>query len=411
MGPSLQPQPKTELNFRPAIRPLIFAVIACAIVTALFAPIGVIYQHADLSFLVAPFVLYFTLRLLARLSSIYLPAYTLFYHAEAAAAICSGLAFALFCFLFLNNAELLTNIGGLNRIEGFLTDLSATAGYVVLFILGLTASRLGDIYRGTYWGKPLYPPANALGQILAGISIWQFLAAFSGAWSPLNETGLVIFAGMMAVAIANAGHYGESSKNPFIADAANWLVRSPTLEFFIGAFIAVYILFIRPFIVDIFRYAAFVEWGIVLLIGWRLFSGIKNGIRTRCAVEVQETDWQKHVQLISNLQGADFPQLRELQELFIEDSNRDALLIYLTLLLYTNKVSPEETTRILHPMINYRDAKVPWFAFGWEQRRVVKKNEQNRRLILGEIMANLKYIMNPANQKIEEHTYEENQPG
>jgi hypothetical protein len=86
-------------------------------------------------------------------------------------------------------------------------------------------------------------------------------------------------------------------------------------------------------------------------------------------------------------------------------------LIYLTLLLHSNKMAAEEITRILHPLINHQDAKVPWFAFGWEQQRVIKKNEQNRHLILGEIIANLEYIMNPANQKIKEHTDEANKPG
>ena len=406
-----QPPPKTGHGFSPALRPLIFAVIACVIVAVLFAPFGVIYRHADLSFLTAPFIIYFVLRLLSRLSSIYLPPYIRFYHAEAAACFLNGLAFALFFYLLLDNAALFTRIGGMDRIEGFLTGLSAAAGGAVLFILGRTASRLGEIYRITSWGKPLYPAANALGQFFTGLGFWRFLAAFSATWSPFSDIGLIIFAGVLAVAVANIGHYGEGSKNPFIADASAWLQRAATLEFFIGAFIATYILFVRPLIIDLFRYAAIVEWAIILFIGWRLFSGIKNGLKIRCAVEVHDTDWQKHVQLINSRQGGDFPQLGEMQAAFVEDGSRDALLIYLALLLHNNKTAPEEITRILHPLINHRDEKMPWFAFSREQRQIMKKNEQNRRLILGEIMANLNYIMNPANQNIKEHTDEKNKPG
>ena len=406
MAQGRQLLPKTEFNFHPAIRPLIFAVIAGAIAAVLFAPFGIIYKHADLSFLAAPLIIFFVLRLLSKLCSIYLPAYALFYHAEAAAHFFNGLALSLLFFLALGNSDTLIQISLFGGARVFLTNLSHAAGYAALFVFGITVSKLAAVYRITEWGRPLYPIANALGQFFTGLGIWQFLAAFSGSWGPLNEIGLVIYAGMLAVAIANAGHYGEKSRNPFLADASSWLIRSSTLEFFTGAFIAVYILFVRPFITQVFRYAPFIEWAIVLFIGWRLFSGIKNGIRTRYAVDVHETDWQKHVQLIANLQGADFPHLRELQEAFIEDSSRDAFLIYLTLLMNNNKVSAEEITRILHPMIDYRDTKVPWFAFRWEQRRVISKNEANRRLILAEIMANLKYILNPANQKIEEHANE-----
>jgi hypothetical protein len=412
MEPSPQPQSKAAgPGFSQVIRPLVFAVIACAVVIVLFSKAGIIYKHADLSFLVAPFIFYYVLRFLARLSTMYLPFYTSFRTALATASILNGLAFGLFVFLFLNNAEQLTNIGIFTHIKGFLTSLSATAGYVTLFVAGVTTSKLAGIIRDTASGKAFYPIVNALGQFLAGIGIWQFLAAFSGDSDILNKTGLVIFCGMLAVALANTGHYGEHSKNPFIHDASHWLIHSITLEFLIGGFIAIYFLFIRPAIIDAFRYAPFVELGIVCLIGWRLFSGIKNGIRTRSAVDTYEADWRKHIQIISNLQGADLPRLGEMQEIFIQDGGRDSLLIYLTLLLNNNKVSPEEIHRILHPLISYRDARMPWFAFGWEQRRLLNQNEANRRTVLGEIMADLKYIMNPANQKIEEHTNEKNQPG
>jgi hypothetical protein len=80
------------------------------------------------------------------------------------------------------------------------------------------------------------------------------------------------------------------------------------------------------------------------------------------------------------------------------------------LLLHNNKTLPEEISRILHPLINYHDMKMPWFAFGWEQQRVMKQNKNRRRLVLSEIMTNLKYILDPANRTIEEHEYEQKQP-
>ncbi len=403
--------PKARPGFTPAIRPLAILVVASAIAVALFSPAGIIYDHADLSFLVAPFVLFFFLRFLAKLCLIYLPYHGPYYAAEASARVFTGLAWAVSLFLFLSNAEMFTHISGFSRIRGFLDYLSRTAAWAVVTACGLTVSRLADTMRRTEWGNLYYPVINGLGLLFAGVGIWRFLATFSPASETFNKLGLVVFAGILAIALANAGHYGVKSKHPFIADACQWLAHSGAVIFVTAGLIATYILFFRPLIVNAFRYAAILEWFIICLAGWRLFSGIKNGIRLKCAVEVTETDWQKHVQYVSNLRGTDFPHLREIQELFVEDGSRDTLLVYLTLLMNANKVKAEEITRILHPLISHRDQKMPWFAFGWEQRRVIKLNEDKRREILEGIIADLKYVTNPVNQKIEENTDEQRKTG
>jgi len=54
---------------------------------------------------------------------------------------------------------------------------------------------------------------------------------------------------------------------------------------------------------------------------------------------------------------------------------------------------------------------MPWFAFGWEQRRILRRSEKERQRILKEIMENLKAIASPAHQKIKERTDEKNEPG
>jgi hypothetical protein len=402
-----QPLPgANKPGIAPAVRPLIIAVIACAITVFLFSPAGVIYKSADVSFLTAPLLFLFIIRLLSQLSAVYLPGFSSYKMGMAVADTLNGLAFSLFFFLFLNNVQLLAKFFLFQHMNGFLADLHTTAGLAVLFIAGITISRLADIIRETDTGKAYFPIVNALGRVMGGLAIWRILAAFSASGGVADKIGLVFFAGILAMALSNAGHYGENSKNPFTTDAAHWLTRQQLLIFCIGAFITAYILFIRPAITSAFSFAAIIEWLIVCFIGWRLFSGIKNGLRMRYAVEVHETDWQKHVQLLNNLQGTEFPYLADIQDTFTKDGSRDSLLIYLTLLLHNNKIASEEIHRILHPLINYEDVKMPWFAFGWEQRRVLKRNEANRRQILTNVMTDLKYITNPASQKIEEHTDE-----
>jgi hypothetical protein len=410
MEESLQESQETpKPGIRQAIQPLLFATIASGVVIFLLSPGGPVSSglKSNLNFLIPAFVGYYIFRLLSRLSRIFLPSY----YGPAAACIFNGLAFSFFFYHLLGKAMLLTRIP---RLEGFgqeFSTLSGATGFVILYIFSAVLMKLAGLLSELPWGSKIYPLGNALGQLLMGISLWLFLAAFSGYWSRASDIGLILFAGMLALAITNVGVYGERLKNPFIADASRWLRQSPHVKFILGAFIAVYIIFIRPAIVGIFRYAPLIEWGLVCFVAWRLFRGIKSGLKTHCAVSLQEADWRKHVQQITDRQGADFIHLGNIQHGFVTHGDRDALLIYLALLLNENRLAVAEISRILHPLMNHQDAKMPWFAFGWEQRRVLRRNEKERQRILDEIMENLEDIANPVYQKIKERNDEANELG
>ena len=395
-----------------AIRSLLFTIIACGVVIYLFSSTGPISSKLglDVSFLLTAFLGYYIFRLLSRLSNILLPFYLPPYYGQAAAYIFNGMAFSFFCYHFLGKAMLLTRISALEGSEWLFSTLDGTTGYVILFIAGYTLSKLASLVAELPWGQQTYPPGNALGQFLVGYSLWQFLAAFSDYWAPMNRIGLVLFAGMLAMAISNVGTYGEKLKNPFIADASSWLRQFQGSKFILGALIATYILFARPAIVGIFPYAPLIEWAVVCFVAWRLFSGIRSGLQTRCSVLLQEADWQKHVQQIANRQGLDFIHLANIQQRFVSQGDRSALLIYLTLLLNDNGLHIDELNWILHPLINHQDMELPWFAFGWEQRRILRQNKENRQRILDGIIENLKTIAYPAYKRIKEQTNEEIKP-
>ena len=410
MEESLQESQETpKPGIKQAIGPLLFAVIASGVVIFLLSPGGPVSSGlgVNLGFLVAAFVGYYAFRLISRLCNIFLSSH----YGPATSCVFNGLAFSFFLHQLLGKAMLFTRIPALEELGWFFTTLSGAAGYVILFITGCVLSRLAGLLSELSWGRQVYPAGAALGQFIVGLSIWQFLAAFSDYWDPINRIGLILFTGMLAVSLSNIGVYGERLKNPFISDASRWLRQSPHVKFILGAFIAAYIIFIRPAIVDFFRYAPLIEWGLVCIAAWRLFKGIKTGLNTHCAVTLQEADWRKHVQQITDRQGTDFTHLGDIQHGFVNQADRDALLIYLTLLLNENRLPLDEISRILHPLINQQDAKMPWFAFGWEQRRVLMRNEKERRRILDEIMENLKDIANPVYQKIKERKDEANEPG
>jgi len=297
---NLQEKPKPGIG--QAIRSLLFTVIACVVVIFLLSSSGPVSGGLglNLGFLIAAFVGYYIFRLFSRLSRIFLPSY----YGLAAAYIFNGLAFSFFFYHLLGKAMLFTRIPTLEGLGWLFSTLSSATGYVILFISGCALSKLAGLFSELPWERQVYPLGNALGQFLIGLSMWQFLAAFSGSWAPMNRVGLVLFAGMLAVSLSNIGVYGERLKNPFIADASRWLRQSQEMKFILGALIAAYIIFIRPAIVGVFRYAPLIEWVLVCIAAWRLFKGIKSGLKTHCAVILQEADWRKHVQQIADRQGA-----------------------------------------------------------------------------------------------------------
>ncbi|MFC1957194.1 hypothetical protein ACFLX0_00040 [Chloroflexota bacterium] len=245
-GESLQKSPKPGIG--QAIRSLLFTGIACIVVIFLFSSNGPIASNLglNLDFLLAAFVGYYIFRLFSRLSYTYLPSYLPSYYGPAAACIFNGFAFSFFCYHFLGKAMLFTRIPALEGYEWLFSQLSSTTGYVILFIFGCVLSKLAGLLSELPWGRQVYPPGNALGQFLIGLSLWQVLAAFSDFWAPMNRIGLVLFVGMLVVAISNVGTYAERLKNPFIADASRWLRQSPHVKFILGALIAAYLFLSAP---------------------------------------------------------------------------------------------------------------------------------------------------------------------
>jgi hypothetical protein len=392
-----------ESKTRQAIRPLLFAAVASGVAVFLLSPGGLIHSRLglDLSFLIAAFVGYYAFRFLSKLCHILLPSY----YGLAASHVFSGLAFSFFFYHVLARAVLLTRLPGLEESGWFFTALSTTAGYVVLFIAGCVLSKLARVFSGLPLGRQLYPAGNALGQLLVGLSMWQFLACFSDFWDPMNRIGLMLFAGMLAVSSSNIGAWGARPKNPFIRDVSRWFGQSPDAKFILGALIAAYLVFIRPAIVRAFYHAPLIEWGLVCFIAWRLFEGIKSGLATDCAVPLQDAEWRKHLQQVANRQDRDFKDRTSMQRAFVTHGHRDALLEYLTLVLDENRLPAGERSRVLRPLVDHEDVKTPWFLFRWQRRRRLRRNERERQRVLDQIMEGLKDIASPVHQRTKERNY------
>jgi hypothetical protein len=389
-------QELNQLRFRQVIKPLIFALIACGIAYYLFSSFGPITTNfgIDVSFLILPFIGYYLLRFSSKLCRVFISTLS----GTVYATILNGLAFSWFCYFLFSQAPLLSDIPALARLDVFCSELQQLSGFALLFIIGCTIVSISEPLKETVTGSQVYIPDVALGQIIIGFSLWQSISVFSQSWAPFREIGLMIFIGMLAVAVSNIGDYGKRSQYPVLADASKWLKEGPAGKFFLAVLISSYFIFIRPAIMANTPWAHIIEWLIFCIVSWIIFAGVKRSLENEYCLSVRETAWKKHGQKIDELVGDDFNNLVLLQQSFVDLSAKDSLMAKLKQILTNNKFEEKEISQMLVPIKEYGDRKVPWYIFGHWKQRILKQNRKNRQQVLEITIENVRTLVFPSRQ-------------
>jgi hypothetical protein len=381
-----------------SIKPVIFALLYSAVAFYLFSSLGPIsrYLHADVTFLVLPFLGYYFLRLISRLCPIFFPTRRGF----IAALILNGLAFSFFSFFFLDHAQELSNIPSWSHFQLFFAYLKQLTVPAILFFAGYTVAKLVEPIKLTAAGSRVFPIVLSVGQSLIGYSLWRASSVFYPSWSPSRGIGLILFTGMLTVAVSGLGEYGLKSKYPIIVDTADWLKTSPVGKFYLGALFATYFIFIRPAVMSATPWGHIIEWLIVCGISWYIVATAKASLDDKYCLPVKETDWQKHSQEISESVSEDFKRLVRLQEGFVRRSDKVNLVDSLQQTLKLNNMSDDEINSLLANIKEHKDRKVPWYAFGVWKRRILMKNHQIRREVLAKTISNLETVSQPTRHNI-----------
>jgi hypothetical protein len=388
------PQMTRQSLFRRVIKPLAFTLIACGLVYYLFSSFGpiAIYLNIHISFLILPFLGYYILRLFSRLSTIIRSSLG----GIVCALILNWLAFSFFSYFFFNKATLFTGIPALARFDLFFSEMQHLSFFAILFFTGYTIIKLSELLKTTIAGSRAYPPDLSLGQIIIGYSLWQSFVVFSQSWSPSRGIGLILFIGMLTVAISNIGDYGKKSKNLIVANASNWLKLGTAGKFFLGSLIAAYFVFAQPAIIAITPWAYIIEWLIVCVVSWLIFASIRGSLENSYCLPVQETAWQKHEQEIDEFVDDDFNNLVIVQEGFVDQCAKDNLVAAFKQTLTNNNLNDNEINQMLAIINEYKDKKVPWFAFGYWKRQILKQNRKHRKQVLDSTLKNLNTIIRPS---------------
>lgn len=365
-------------TLRKAAIPTVVCVILCVLVFYLLGTSGPLYNSFswDASFLVMPLIVFLVLLLGHWLAKTLLTGFA----GKAWSCILAGAAFAFVSFMLLGEAGRRPDIP-------VLYELSHIRGYAALLFVGITISRLAPLLEEETRLRRARPAATATGILLAGYATRNILLPFAQFWSPLDGIGMVIFIGTIVGGLASLATYGKTSRYFFVADLCDWVSRSELRNFAIGVLFGSYFIFARPEIVERFAYAPLIEWAVVCLVVWRAYWGARFRLQDQYATLLRYSSWEKHVQKLDRKVDRSFTFLSTIQEEFVEFGLRSSLIVYLVLVLDRNTWSQHQISEALLPLITYQDEAVPKFAFAWEQRRVKKRNQRNRKRVLEDLMS------------------------
>jgi hypothetical protein len=357
------------------IKSLLFCFIACGITAVLFSPPGLItrYSGIDLSFVLLPFLGYFIIRFISKqIGVLVFPA-----SGDLLSVILDGIALSFGAYFFFSGAPLLARIPFLSGSKAYLENLSQVPLYLIVIIAGNTLLTLSGPLQ-VFVRRTISPLLSAAGWILIGLGSWQSLNTLAASWSLSSGIGLIFFISSLVMAVTKIGRYGTAASSPLLSEVTQWLAARPSEKFLGAALIAAYFVFIRGILFKYFSTAYLIEWLFFCFLSWRIFTVIKNNLEKNYVVPLNDSAWQKHVQVVDDMMDENFNKLVLMQEDFVDAGSRRELIMQLRKVLVQNGYSEDEIVVMLQPMIEYSDLKVPWYAWGFIRRRILDQNHTRR---------------------------------
>jgi len=153
-----------------------------------------------------------------------------------------------------------------------------------------------------------------------------------------------------------------------VADICGWVASSPARNFWLAGLVASYFLFLRPYLVGLTSLVGFIEWGIVLLMAWRLFEEVKFRLESEYTLQLFFNPWRRHAQAVEEKRDEHLLRIRMLEQEFVERG---------------------EIEELLRPLREYRGVKAPRFSLPGRRRRLRLQELRNRQQILEELMHKL----------------------
>lgn len=129
---------------------------------------------------------------------------------------------------------------------------------------------------------------------------------------------------------------------------------NPVRIFLAGFLITSYLSLIRPLIAVNLSYILHIEWAVIALTVYGLYSAIGFSAKeSYVSSEIQS--WKKHAQEVTQEVSSNFLQLTSIMENFVNEGAKEPLLVALALHLQRVGERDEDIFKILDPLIKYQD--------------------------------------------------------
>ena len=223
---------------------------------------------------------------------------------------------------------------------------------------------------------------------LAGGLVWLTTAKLAPLGHGYPLLGATIGCGLFAVALALLVGCFTSGWRGLAKVAADWLSRSSSRSFWLGASLVWYGLLVRPLIYDMLSFAPIYEWMAVLAFAVVVFYRMRQAVRAELLPESSAppswNNWSRHTPDTREHGDARLDALLAPIQHFVDTGEWSYVWRYVLALLLRNQVPLENISEVFEPMRRCHLAVA--------KRRVFRKPKQKllekwRRQALAEAMA------------------------
>ncbi len=230
------------------------------------------------------------------------------------------------------------------------------------------------------------PLSKAVGYSVVGALAWLAGAGMAELGHGFPLVGASVACGLFAAGLSHMARYHIESPVWAVSAVARLLAKSVHRTAFLGVFLALYGLLVRPLVYDVMWFAPIYEWLAVVLFAAVAINRMRRHARQQVLPEggppAEWPHWSRHVQTVEERRDPRLGGLVDLQSHYIETGRWVYLWRYMLGLLLRNRTPLEAVPEVFEPMRRGFDASAKWDP--WPRKRA--RAEQRRTQALAEAM-------------------------
>ena len=211
-----------------------------------------------------------------------------------------------------------------------------------------------------------FPLAKAVGYSAVGTVVWAAGAGMAELGQGFPLVGAATACGAFGAGLYHMSRYYTESPVWLVSSGARLLAKSVYRTAFLGAFLALYGLLIRPLVYDVLLFAPIYEWMAVVLFAAVAINRMRGHARRQVLPEggppAEWLQWSRHVQTVEERRDQRLEGLVELQDRFVETGRWSHLWGYVLGLLLRNRTPLEAIPEVFKPMKSRPDSSTTWIS-------------------------------------------------